>query len=62
MVLIIMTITGWKEWLIDVKARFLKWEHENNKEIYMEIPEDVKKFYPQQDYWLQINKAIYGLK
>ncbi len=62
MVLTIMAVAGYAARVIDINAAFLKGELENNKEIYMKIPKGFEKFYPKQDSWLQIKKAIYGLK
>ncbi len=40
---------------------FLKIQRSDDGYIYMKIPEGLKKFYPQQDTWLQIKKPMCGL-
>ncbi len=49
MVLTIMLVASYEARAIDVKDAFLKGEFENNKEIYMTVPEGCKKYYPDDN-------------
>ncbi len=62
MVLTIMLVAKYEARVSFVKGAFLKGEFENNKEIYITVPEGFKKYYSNDNTWLHIMKPIHGLK
>ena len=60
-VFIMIIMTGWYAKLLDVHGAFLHSEFEEGTQIFMEVSEGFKTFYPS-DCYLLLLKTIYGLK
>jgi hypothetical protein len=60
--LILMLMADWHGRIVDVKGTFLHaGKIEDSKVIYMEVPHEFEKFYPD-NVVLKLNKCMYGLK
>jgi hypothetical protein len=60
-VLIIILMTGLSAELLDVKGAFLHGEFEKDRKVYMQVPEGMETYYPQ-DCVLLLLKTLYGTK
>ena len=60
-VLALITIIGWFAVLVDVRGAFLLGEWEQEREIYMEVPQGWELLYPPNTV-LRLLKTVYGAK
>ncbi len=54
MVLTIKQVAGYNDRVIDIKGAFLKGDFENNKEIYMTVPEGFKNTIPTRTHYYKL--------
>jgi hypothetical protein len=59
--LMLMLMSDWHGWIMDVKGAFLHGEFEDSKVIYMKVPGGFEKFY-LDDVVFKLKICIYGLK
>jgi hypothetical protein len=60
--MVLMLMTGWIGYLVDVKGAFLLGEFENNEQIYTKIPQGFEKYWdPKVWVWLLL-RTVYGTK
>ena len=57
----LLVMTDWTAHVIDIKAAFLKGNFENDKVMYLEVPEGFEKYY-EEGTVLEFKRTIYGLK
>ena len=61
-VMVLALMAGWTHRIVDIKGAFLHGEFdEGTPDVYMEIPDGMKKIYPSTAVLL-LKKTIYGLK
>jgi hypothetical protein len=61
-VMVLMIMGGWVGELLDVKGAFLHGDFEEDRNVYMEVPEGFEKYYDPRIYVLYLLQTIYGLK
>ena len=60
--MVLMLMSGWIGYLVDVKGAFLLGEFENNEQIYTKIPQGFEKYWdPKVWVWLLL-RTVYGTK
>ncbi len=54
-------MADWQGQIVDIKGVFLHGEFKDSKVIYVKVPREFQKFYPD-DVVLKVKQCIYGLK
>ena len=62
MMIVLMLMTGWIGYLVDVKGAFLHGEFENDEQIFTKIPEGFEKYWDPKTWAWKLLKTVYGMK
>jgi hypothetical protein len=58
----LMLMAGWVGELLDLKGAFLHGDFEDEKDVYLKVPEGFEQYYDPRIFVLLLMQTLYGLK